>query len=244
MRLSMSRHCAAGRPRCCRMRPCTHSRSRFRRDLPRSIAQPTTWGPVRRACCTSAVCGGAVRWGITVQDTQRGAPSAKRRTPLQRCLIHGMPPCATCLQYRQGTRFCCAAGHHEGHCQKPGPCPRQKACALGPPVLPSTPTNSGTARLPSSAPSATAAAVSSSSMQLVGDTQRRSSVSSSPGARRLAREPPPRTRSPGAASPKAPHRRPRAAASDGHWTIKRMNDHHWHSITNDGASVGLLWDPG
>ena len=113
----------------------------------------------------------------------------KRRTPLQRCLQHGMPRCAKCLPYRQGTH--CAAGHHEGRLQKPGPCPKQKACALGPPVLPSTPTSSGTDRLPSSALSALAVAVSSSSMQHVGDTQRRLSLSSSPSARRPAQEPHP-----------------------------------------------------
>ena len=104
----------------------------------------------------------------------------KRRAPLQRCLKHDMPPCPTCQRNTQGTCFGCAAGHHEGHRRKPRPRPRQEASAHGPPAQPSTPANAGAARLPSSAPSALGAAFRSP-MQPGDGTQRRLSLSFSPG---------------------------------------------------------------
>ena len=101
-----------------------------------------------------------------------------------------MPPCPTCQRNTQGARFCCAAGHHEGRRRKPGPRPRQKASARGPPAQPLTPASVGAAQLPSLAPSALGIAARSP-MQLGDGTQRRLSLSFSPGARRPAQEVPP-----------------------------------------------------
>ena len=74
--------------------------------------------------------------------------------------------------------------------RKPGPHPPQKASARGPPAQPSTPASVGAAQLPSPAPSALDIAARSP-MQPGDGTQRRLSLSFSPGARRPAQEVPP-----------------------------------------------------
>ena len=63
---------------------------------------------------------------------KRGVPGyKKRRAPLQCCLKHDMLPCPTCQRNTQGARFCCAAGHHEGHRRKPGPHPDRRLLRAG-----------------------------------------------------------------------------------------------------------------
>ena len=52
------------------------------------------------------------------------------------------------------------------------------------------------------------------------------------------------SKSPGAASPKGPRRRPHAAASGDCRMIRRMHNHHQLHNTSDDARVGPPWAPG
>ena len=124
----------------------------------------------------------------------------------------------------------------------PGPRPQQKASARGPPAQPSTPANVGAARLPSLAPSALGVAVSSPMQP--GVTLSNEYPWLFRPVRGALRRRCLHSKSPGAASPKGPRRRPQAAASSDCRMVQQMHNHHQPHDTSDDARVGPPWAPG